>query len=123
VREILGVGEVISQPADQEVADIIIIIGSDFEPPRLQTRLRRPCRDRKQGRALDSSDFARLAAEAASDKKAEDIVVMDVAELLVVTDYFVICTGRNDRQVRTIAEEVEAHTQASRALSDRRRGC
>jgi hypothetical protein len=33
VREILGVGEVISQPADQEVADIIIIIGSDFEPP------------------------------------------------------------------------------------------
>ena len=31
-----------------------------------------------------------------------------MAELLVVTDYFVICTGRNDRQVRTIAEEVEA---------------
>jgi ribosome-associated protein len=30
-----------------------------------------------------------------------------VGELLVVTDYFVICTGRNDRQVRTIAEEVE----------------
>jgi ribosome-associated protein len=48
-----------------------------------------------------------LAAEAASDKKAEDIVAIDVAELLVVTDYFVICTGRNDRQVRTIAEEVE----------------
>lgn len=33
VREVLGVGEVVSQPADQEVADIIIIIGSDFEPP------------------------------------------------------------------------------------------
>ncbi|HET6498611.1 MAG TPA: ribosome silencing factor, partial [Coriobacteriia bacterium] len=49
-----------------------------------------------------------MAAEAASDKKAEDIVAIDVAELLVVTDYFVICTGRNDRQVRTIAEEVEA---------------
>lgn len=32
---------------------------------------------------------------------------MDVGELLVVTDYFVVCTGRNDRQVRTIAEEVE----------------
>jgi ribosome-associated protein len=30
-----------------------------------------------------------------------------VGGLLVVTDYFVICTGRNDRQVRTIAEEVE----------------
>ena len=32
---------------------------------------------------------------------------MNVAELLVVTDYFVICTGRNDRQVKTIADEVE----------------
>jgi len=42
-----------------------------------------------------------------SEKKAEDIIAIDVAELLVVTDYFVICTGRNDRQVRTIADEVE----------------
>ncbi len=63
---------------------------------------------RKQGRALEAREYALLAAEAASDKKAEEIVVMDVGELLVVTDYFVICTGRNDRQVRTIAEEVEA---------------
>lgn len=74
---------------------------------RRRKRLRRSRRDRKQGRALDSRDYARLAAEAASEKKAEDIVAIDVGELLVVTDYFVICTGRNDRQVRTIAEEVE----------------
>jgi ribosome-associated protein len=33
--------------------------------------------------------------------------VLDVAELLVVTDYFVIATGQNDRQVKVIAEEVE----------------
>lgn len=56
---------------------------------------------------LESREWAIMAATAASDKKAEDIVVIDVAELLVVTDYFVICTGRNDRQVRTIADEVE----------------
>ncbi len=48
-----------------------------------------------------------MAAEAAAEKKAEDIIVMDVGGLLVVTDYFVICTGRTDRQVRSIAEEVE----------------
>lgn len=36
-REALGTGVVVSQPADQEVADIIIIIGSDFEPPENQT--------------------------------------------------------------------------------------
>jgi len=34
-------------------------------------------------------------------------MVINLAELLVVTDYFVICTGSNDRQVRTIADEVE----------------
>jgi len=56
---------------------------------------------------LDSRELALIAAEAASEKKAEDIVVVDVADLLVVTDYFVIGTGSNDRQVRSIAEEVE----------------
>lgn len=48
-----------------------------------------------------------LAAEAAAEKKAEDIVVLDVVATLVITSYFVVATGRNDRQVRTIADEVE----------------
>lgn len=56
---------------------------------------------------LDAKEISIAAARAASDKKAEDIVVLDVAALLVITDYFVICTGRNDRQVKTIADEVE----------------
>lgn len=56
---------------------------------------------------MNSREIALLAATAASDKKAEEIVVVDVAELLVIVEYFVICTGRNDRQVRTIADEME----------------
>lgn len=56
---------------------------------------------------ISSSEWAIIAAEAASDKKATDIVVLDVAELLVVTDYFIICTGANPLQVRAIADEVE----------------
>jgi ribosome-associated protein len=48
-----------------------------------------------------------MAAQAASDKRASDIVAIDVANLLVVTDYFVICTGNTDIQVKAIAEEVE----------------
>jgi ribosome-associated protein len=48
-----------------------------------------------------------LAAEAAAEKKAEDIVVLDVVATLVITSYFVVATGRNDRQVRTIADQVE----------------
>ena len=65
---------------------------------------------------LDSKELSIAAAEAASDKKAEDIVVLDVAALLVVTDYFVICTGRNDRQVKTIADEVEERLRTQFAV-------
>ncbi|MDZ4170312.1 MAG: ribosome silencing factor [Coriobacteriia bacterium] len=48
-----------------------------------------------------------LAAMAAADKKATDIVVMNVAETLVVTDFFVIASGNTAIQVRAIADEVE----------------
>ena len=54
-----------------------------------------------------SKDWALIAVEAAADKKAEDIIGLDVAELLVVTDYFVIATGRTNIQVRAIADAVE----------------
>jgi ribosome-associated protein len=48
-----------------------------------------------------------LAVRAAADKKARDLVVLDVGEFLSITDYFVICSGGSDRQVRTIADEIE----------------
>ena len=56
---------------------------------------------------LSPQELARLAADAAAEKKATDIVAMDVADLLVVTDYFVIATGNTDIQVKAIADEVE----------------
>ena len=56
---------------------------------------------------LTSKDWARIAAESAAEKKAENVVALEVAELLVVTDFFVIATGRTDIQVRAIADEVE----------------
>ncbi len=56
---------------------------------------------------MNSRELAVVAAEAASDKKADDIVAINVAELLVITDYFVIATGNTSIQVRAIADEVE----------------
>ena len=55
----------------------------------------------------DIQGYARVAAEAAADKKAADVVAMFVGDLLVVTDYFVIATGATDRQVSSIADEIE----------------
>ena len=56
---------------------------------------------------LEPREIALLAAEAAADKKAADIIVLDVAETLVITAYFVIATGASDRQVSSIADEIE----------------
>ena len=52
--------------------------------------------------------WARIAARAASAKGGEDTVIIEVGLVLAITDAFVITSGRNSRQVRTIAEEVEA---------------
>lgn len=56
---------------------------------------------------MTPKELALLATEAASDKKGEDIVALDVSNLLVVTEYFVIATGRTNTQVRAIVDEVE----------------
>jgi ribosome-associated protein len=59
-----------------------------------------------------------LAARAASSKQGEAIVILDVRELITITDYFVIASGSSDRQVDTIADEVgrELKKQGTRAV-------
>ncbi len=54
----------------------------------------------------DPRELARLAAKAASSKQGEAIVILDVRDLIAITDYFVIGSARSDRQVDTIADEV-----------------
>jgi ribosome-associated protein len=51
--------------------------------------------------------LVRSAAQAAADKKATDVMALDVGQTLVVTDYFLIATGSNDRQVHAIADAIE----------------
>ena len=57
-------------------------------------------------------DWARTAARAASAKGGEETVIIEVGGVLAITDAFVITSGRNTRQVKTIAEEVEARLKA-----------
>jgi ribosome silencing factor RsfS/YbeB/iojap len=47
------------------------------------------------------------AVTAAADRKAEDVVVLDLRGADGFTDYFVICTGQNPRQIKAIADAVE----------------
>ena len=61
--------------------------------------------------------WARTAARAASAKGGDDTVIIEVGEILAITDAFVISSGRNTRQVKTIAEEVEARLKADGGIS------
>jgi len=54
-----------------------------------------------------SRAIALAATEAARDKQATDVVVLDVAELLSITDYFVICSTSSNRQSKTVIEAIE----------------
>ncbi len=62
-------------------------------------------------------DWARSAARAASAKGGEDTLIIDVGDVLAITDAFVITSGRNSRQVKTIAEEVEARLRGDGGIT------
>ncbi|HEU4566479.1 MAG TPA: ribosome silencing factor [Marmoricola sp.] len=67
-------------------------------------------------------ELVRVAARAASDKLAEDIVAFDVSEQLVITDAFLLCSASNDRQVRAIVDEIEEKLREAGAKPVRREG-
>ena len=52
-------------------------------------------------------ELALAAAQAAADKKANDIVILDVAEQLVITDAFLLAAAPNERQVQAIVDAIE----------------
>ena len=52
-------------------------------------------------------DLALVAAQAAADKKATDIVILDIADQLAITDAFLIASAPNERQVIAIVDEIE----------------
>jgi ribosome-associated protein len=55
---------------------------------------------------MDSKKLALLCREFADNKKAEDIVILDVRDLSSVTDYFVIASGTSEPHLRAIVEEI-----------------
>ena len=70
-------------------------------------------------RAIELTEVAALAA---ADKLALNIVAYDVSEQLVITDAFLLCSGANDRQVRSIIDEVELKMKQAGAELVRREG-
>jgi len=75
---------------------------------------------------MTATDRAReltaVAAKAASDKLAEDIIAFDVSDQLVITDVFLVCSAPNDRQVRAIVDAVEDALREAGVKPVRREG-
>jgi ribosome-associated protein len=70
----------------------------------------------------NSISLALRVAEAAADKLASDIVVIDVSERLVITDCFVLASAPNERQIRAIVDEVEERAREEGVRIVRREG-
>jgi ribosome-associated protein len=67
-------------------------------------------------------ELVEIAATAAADKLASGIIAYDVSDQLVITDAFLLCSAANDRQVRSIVDEIEAKLKLAGAKPVRREG-
>jgi ribosome-associated protein len=60
-----------------------------------------------EGVLLDSALLAKAAVDIASDKKASDVILLDVRDVTTIADYFIVCSGNNSRQIQAIAEAID----------------
>jgi ribosome-associated protein len=65
---------------------------------------------------MDSEAIARLLAEVADAKKAEDVVALDMRSVVGYTDFLVVCTARNERQAKAIHDDVHLRLKRERGL-------
>ena len=64
---------------------------------------------------INSEELARLCASIAADKKAEDIIAIDLRSLSTFTDFFVICSGASEPQLKAIAGEIKDRLKVEHA--------
>ena len=56
---------------------------------------------------MTNREYALLAGKVLSDKKGQDIVIIDIQEKATFADYFVLCSGTSERQIQTLTDEIE----------------
>jgi ribosome-associated protein len=58
------------------------------------------------GVSLEATELAKKIVDIAADKKAEDVVLLDIRRLTTIADYFVICSGTSERQIAALTQAV-----------------
>ena len=72
--------------------------------------------------SAEARETALIAAQAAADKLASDILLLDVSEQLVITDVFLLASAPSDRQVKAVVDEIEDRLRELGAKPVRREG-
>jgi ribosome-associated protein len=101
-----------SREADEALADAL---EAEIEAEAALAELTEPEIEeslRTRGARLTALEVARLIVDAAEDKKAAEIVLLDVSELTSMADYFVICTGGSERQLGAIGDGIAEKLRA-----------
>ncbi|MEH7378832.1 ribosome silencing factor [Neobacillus drentensis] len=60
---------------------------------------------------MDNQELLKIAVKAADDKRAEDILALNMKGISLIADYFIICHGNSDKQVQAIAKEMKEKAQ------------
>ncbi|MEH7303896.1 ribosome silencing factor [Neobacillus drentensis] len=60
---------------------------------------------------MDNHELLKIAVKAADDKRAEDILALNMKGISLIADYFIICHGNSDKQVQAIAREMKEKAQ------------
>jgi ribosome-associated protein len=60
---------------------------------------------------MDNQELLKIAVKAADDKRAEDILALNMKGISLIADYFIICHGNSDKQVQAIAREMKEKAQ------------
>ncbi|MCD5323644.1 MULTISPECIES: ribosome silencing factor [Pontibacillus] len=71
---------------------------------------------------MESKELMKIAAQACEDKRAEDIIAMDMQNVSLIADYFIICHGTNERQVQAIARGIKEAAEEQGMIVKRMEG-
>ena len=88
--------------ADALEAEVEALAQADEVPAEAEIELSL----RERGNRLTALEVARLIVDGAEDKKAADIILLEVTELTSMADYFVICSGGSERQLSAIGDGI-----------------
>ncbi len=77
---------------------------------------------KKRYQEKSGEELVKVAAQVASDAKAEELVILDVRGLASFTDYFVVMSGRSTRHVQGLAEAIEGELRSKRVSAKHSEG-